>query len=286
MQNYIVSLSSIPPRFPELARSLDSLLAQSVPPERVILYLSQNYARFPDWDGQLPEVPKGVEIRIVDEDYGPATKLLPALREFAGQDIDILFCDDDQIYQPYLAEDLLKGRADHPDACIAASGMQDYPPLDPNQRRVFSHRPRMKHLWKKTNIRFLLHLFGLYLLGKVTGKTYPEPLRRKVLRAGYADGFEGWMGVLVRPGFFSEEVFDIPDFARPVDDVWLSGQATRMGHPPWVVGGLFERPLMPLSTENHDNETALHRSVFAGVHRSQSNIDTARYFQKTFGIWG
>lgn len=282
---YIVSLSSIPPRFSGLSLTLESLLAQTVRPERVILYLNRQYTRFPDWDGTLPDVPEGVEIRMVDQDYGPATKILPALREFAGQDVEILFCDDDQIYQPYLAEAYLKARAKHPDACIGASGMQDYAPLNEGETRQFDYRPRMKRLWKKANVAFLLHLFGLYLLSKVTGKHYEDPVRRNVLRPGHADGFEGWMGVMVRPEFFPEEVFDIPDFARPVDDVWLSGHATRLGHAPWIIGGPLQPVLMPDTTDAHNNETALYRSEFGGVRRDQSNIDTVRHFQKTYGIW-
>lgn len=282
---YIATLSSIPPRFSGLSNTLNSLLNQTVPPERVILYLSRHYTRFPDWDGTLPNVPEGVEIRLVEEDYGPATKLLPALREFAGQDVEILFCDDDQSYQPYLAEELLKGRAQHPEACIAASGMMDYAPYEEGGKRDFTHHPRILHLWKKTNVLFMTRLLLRDLLEKLTGKAYPEPLHRRVLRAGYSDGFEGWMGVLVRPEFFPPEVFDIPDFARPVDDVWLSGHATRLGHPPWIIGGLFQRMMMPNSTEDHSNQTALYRSEFGGSNRDQSNIETVRYFQKTYGIW-
>ena len=285
MSRYIVSLSSIPPRFSGLPRTLESLLGQTVPPERVVLYLSRNYTRFPDWDGTLPDVPEGVEIRMVDEDHGPATKLLPALKEFAGEDLDILFCDDDQVYQPYLAAALLEGRRQHPEASIGASGMTDFAPLNEGEKRQFEHRPRLLRFWKVTNVGFRLQLLGQDLLTWITGKTYPEPLRHQVMRAGYADGFEGWAGVLVRPEFFPPEVFDIPDFARPVDDVWLSGHATRMGHPPWIVGSLFEPTLMSLPTDDHHNETALHRAIFAGAHRRKSNSDTARYFQETYGIW-
>lgn len=285
MRRYIVTLSSIPPRFPGLKGTLESLLNQTVKPEKVIVYLSKSYNRFPDWDGTPPDVPDGVEIRYVPQDLGPATKILPALRDFAGQDIEILFCDDDQHYQPHLAEMMLKARELRPDDSIGASGMQDYDPPEGTRKRKFRHRPRLVRLRKETNLRYLLHIFGLYLLGRITGKTYNDPPRRIVVRAGYADGFEGYMGVMVRPDFFSEEVYDIPEFARPVDDVWLSGHATRMGHPPWIIGGLFEPVLMPHSTEDHDNGTALYRSEFGGVNRDQSNIEVVRYFQKTYGLW-
>lgn len=286
MSRYIVSLSSIPPRFPGLPRTLQSLVNQTVPPEQVILYLSSHYTRFPDWDGTLPDVPEGVDIRVVEDDFGPATKLLPALRDFAGEDLDILFCDDDQIYQPYLAEALLQGRLDHPEACIGASGMLDYLPPDGKAQRSYAQTPRLIPFPKYRNLWFLTRLLATLTLQALTRRPWPEPLRKRVLRAGWADGFEGWMGVLVRPEFFPDEVFDIPDFARPVDDVWLSGHATRLGHPPWIVGGLFQPTLMPISTDDHDNHTALYQSEFGGVHRDQSNRDTVRHFQDTYGIWG
>ncbi len=285
MSRYIISLTSIPPRFSGLQRTLESLLNQTVRPERVILYLSRHYIRYPDWDGQLPEVPEGVEIRLVDENWGPATKLLPALKEFAGEDLEILFCDDDQIYRPNMAARFLAARAKHPQSCIGSSGMVDYPAPDTAAKRRFEQHPRMKHLWKHLNPAFLLKLLRLEVGRQITGQDYIDPVRRSVWRAGYADGFEGFSGVLVRPEFFPDDVFDIPDFARPVDDVWLSGHATRMGHAPWIVGGLFYPMLMPDPTEDHENETALYRSEFGGVARDESNIKTARYFQKKFGIW-
>ncbi|MEM8632378.1 MAG: hypothetical protein AAGF74_14170 [Pseudomonadota bacterium] len=52
-------------------------------------------------------------------DAGPATKLLPALRQrVAGP---ILYCDDDAIYGPGWASGFLAARQAHPGAAIAAS---------------------------------------------------------------------------------------------------------------------------------------------------------------------
>lgn len=285
MGDYVITLSSIPPRFADIGRTLESLLAQTVRPARVILYLSRYYSRFPDWDGALPEVPEGVEIRIVDEDFGPATKLLPALREFAGQDIDILFCDDDQIYRPCIAERLLKARQTHPTDCIGISPMDDFPPPKGETRRKAVRRPKILRLWRVTHVPFHIHDQWRRVKALITGRPYEEPARRLMMRSGYADAFEGWMGVLVRPEFFPEEVFDIPDFAWPVDDVWLSGQAARMGHPAWIIGGLGEPILMPEFQEAHLNETALHNQVFDGAGRDDSNLAAVRYFQETYGLW-
>ncbi len=283
-RSYIITLTSVPPRFGQLESTLRSLLAQSVPPERVILYLNRRYRRFPDWDGTPPEVPEGVEIRWVGEDWGPATKLLPALRDFAGQDIDILYCDDDQAYRPWLAERMLKARARRPGDAIAVSGMWDFAPPGGGRRR-FDKRPRRLFLWKITNVGFHLRTLLRRVSCRLTGRDYVEPDRRRVLRAGYADGAEGWMGVLVRPEFFPKEVFEIPDFAWPVDDVWLSGQMARKGHGVWIIGGLREPYLAPVEKPAHSDEEALFRSEFGGKTRRQLNNEAARYFQDRYGIW-
>jgi glycosyltransferase involved in cell wall biosynthesis len=285
MGDYVITLSSIPPRFSGLDSTLKSLLAQTVKPARVILYLNRHYRRFPDWDGRLPDVPEGVEIRLVDEDFGPATKVLPALREFAGQDMDILFCDDDQIYRPRIAERLLKARAKRPNDCIAINPMADFLPPEGETRRKGFRRPKVLRLWKITHVPFHLRRHWRRLVSWITGRPYADPPRRLIMRAGYADAFEGWTGVLVRPEFFPEEVFDIPDFAWPVDDVWLSGHAARMGHPAWIIGGPGEPFLMPEHKDAHLSETALHNQVFAGSARDESNNTAVRYFQETYGIW-
>ncbi|MEP2530818.1 glycosyltransferase family A protein [Shimia sp.] len=283
-QHYIISLSSIPPRFHQLESTLQSLLAQTVPARNIILYLNRSYRRFPDWDGQPPNVPDGVEIRWVEEDYGPATKVLPAVKEFSGQDIDILFCDDDQEYRPNLAERLLAARLRRPNDALAVSGMQDYDAL-PGTKRQFDRNPRRLYLWKATNVAYRIGTVWNDLASKMFGRPRKELARRLILRPGYADGFEGWMGVMVRPEFFPPEVFDIPEFAWPVDDVWLSGHLMRQGHGAWIVGGFFEPILQPIMKAAHGDNQALFKSEFDGKDRHVLNAEAARYFQDTYGIW-
>jgi len=89
----IVALTSIPPRFPDLAGRLKRILAQA--PERVCLTLPRTYRRFPDWSGQIPALPSGVDI-LRAADCGPATKFLAVFRRYAHA--DVLIADDDCDY--------------------------------------------------------------------------------------------------------------------------------------------------------------------------------------------
>ncbi|MGR3635083.1 MAG: glycosyltransferase family A protein [Shimia sp.] len=280
---YIISLSSIPPRFADLGDTLESLLAQTVPAERVILYLSRSYRRFPEWDGALPEVPHGVEIRLVDEDFGPATKVLPAVREFTGQDLEILFCDDDQVYRPHLAEHLLRERGRRPNDVICVSGMETYPALEGARRNL--RLPRRRFLWRTTNPRWQARRLWWRIKARFGGAAYVQPPARVTLRTGYADGFEGYMGVMLRPEFLPSEVFDISEVAWSVDDVWLSGHVTRQGHGIWVTGGIIDRMLTPIRKPSHLDETALNQTAIGGLGRDAANLETVRYFQRTYGIW-
>ncbi len=282
-QPYIISLSSIPPRFDQLGSTLESLLAQTVPAQQVVLYLAKEYRRFPDWDGRLPEVPVGVDVRVVEEDFGPATKVLPAVREFAGQGVELLFCDDDQIYRPHLAECLLRERALRPDDAVCVSGMTRYSGLEGQRRN--ERKPRRRFLWRTTNPRWQARRFWRRLQSRFGGADYVQPPARVTLRKGYADGFEGYMGVMLKPEFFPEEVFDITDFAWAVDDVWLSGHVTRNGHGIWVAGGLMDPMITPVRKPSHLDDTALNQTAIGGVKRDDANLETVRYFQRTYGIW-
>ena len=44
----IISLSSIPPRFPKIGETLGCLLNQTVKADRILLHIPQSYRRFPD----------------------------------------------------------------------------------------------------------------------------------------------------------------------------------------------------------------------------------------------
>lgn len=97
----VVSLTSYPARYRFLLPTLQSLLTQSVKPDRVILYLEdKDEAQLPP---QIEEMKgRGLEIRT-GKNLKSFGKLIPALREY-GQAF-IATADDDVYYPPeWLAE--------------------------------------------------------------------------------------------------------------------------------------------------------------------------------------
>ena len=271
---FVISLSAVPPRFGKFGVTLDTLLRQTAPIDKILLYIPHSYKRFPDWDGTLPEVPEGVEIRRC-ADYGPATKVLGAVKEFQGQDVDILFGDDDWYYRRDWAAKFLAAKKRHPSCAIAMRGMEAATVSDASTTRAL--QPRAQRRWRITDMEFQL----LYLLRQLRhGKDVLEPGRRVFRRSGYVDIFEGCCGVMVRPEMFDEVAFDIPEVAFSVDDMWLSGMLARKNVPIWLRANTRE----PEQTEA-ELEAPLVRSVVGGMNREQANRATVKYLRETYGIW-
>jgi hypothetical protein len=272
----VITLSSVPPRFGRIGGTLASLAAQRA--EAVRLYIPRAYRRFPEWDGRLPEVPPGVEVVRCEEDWGPATKLLGALAEFSGQDLPLLLCDDDQHYPEGWAARFAGLAAAHPGAALAMLGMQAQDIAPAGGARAL--QPRARRRWRLTDLDFQLRYLWQDLRHWRRRRALPAPGRKVVARSGYADIFEGRGGVLVRPGMFGPEVFDVPAEAWTVDDVWLSANLARRGVPIWVEGGHRD----PTDTEAEALDP-LCRSTVGGLERAEANRRAVEYLRARWGVW-
>ncbi len=108
-----VSLTSIPPRQKHLPSIIESLLKNSVLPEKIIINICKTYDRYPNqiFDLSLLEKYKNnklIKINLVDNDDGPITKIFGYLDELLKlEDLDnkyILTADDDLLYKPNFIE--------------------------------------------------------------------------------------------------------------------------------------------------------------------------------------
>lgn len=103
-----VSLTTIPPRIANIQRCLDSLVRQTVRPEKIFLCVPERYRRY-EAVAQIPEALSryGDQLQIVRcaEDYGPGTKLMGAqglVRRDSGA--LLVLVDDDVTYHDYMLE--------------------------------------------------------------------------------------------------------------------------------------------------------------------------------------
>lgn len=275
----VISLTTIPSRMPHIGPTLQSLLNQRTAFDEINLYIPKHYRRFPDYDGSLPDVPEGISLRQVDEDFGPASKVLHAVRDYADQACEILFCDDDRLYPPDWTESFLQARHHKPTAAIAnmAFELTDWIIQDEftrlNQPRALSRNAK---LHTRHHIDTLLWRLGLL---KKPGNEPPH--RRYIYKAGYRDFFQGYGGVMIRPEFFPKEVFDIPDIFWAVDDIWLSGMLAVAGIPIWVPANVRAGS----DRTSADASDPLHAAIIDNANRQEADRACVEFFRETYGIW-
>lgn len=199
----VICLTTTPSRLPRLGSTLKSLLAQQATPARIRIHVPDFSKReqcayeIPPWLAAL----RSVEI-VRCPDFGPATKLIPALSAF-DPDQPLIVVDDDMIYPPTLVADLLSHAELHRNVAIGASGWEVPDDL--------TDRP---NTWKN-------HLL----------KLPPAPVRCTTInRPWRVDILQGYSGYLVRARFFDlTRIIDYsqaPPNAFFVDDVWFGAHCT------------------------------------------------------------
>lgn len=193
----VVSLTSWPGRIDVVSKTIDSLLQQSVTPERIVLWLARE--QFPGGDDELPDElsmlrSECFEIRWCD-DLRSYKKLIPSLGEFEG--CVLVTADDDIVYD----KDWLFG--------LLVSYMSD---------------PKSIHCYRAHRIDFD---------ERWVCRPYNE-WKRDVLggRASYFNFFTGCGGVLYPVGSLYHHVDRVSVFQElcPTgDDIWFWGMAVLNG---------------------------------------------------------
>ena len=142
----IVSLTTTPKRFHyELPIAVHSLLTQTILPKEIRIYLSPkaNVINQGNLTLEFLKIYVGnidrsrvigklfdqlVQLRMEEEDYGPATKYIPVIKEFHSlstntlQSQRIVICDDDHYYHPYAISTLMKYSDQYENSIIGFRG--------------------------------------------------------------------------------------------------------------------------------------------------------------------
>lgn len=265
----VITLSTIPPRFPHLEETLSSLAKQENV-DKIIVYIPKTYKRFKNYTLDAIKLPQGIEIHRADTDYGPATKVLPAIAEFSGTSTQILFCDDDLIYPSDWAKNLFEIQSKRPLEAVATIGRI----RATHTRKIVKNEPRAVELTHEQDISYRVAWWASKLLGLA------PPLWRPIKKAGYIDILFGVGGAVVRPDFFDAEAFDIPEIAWPVDDIWLSAQLAKRKIPIFAPKRL---PCPPAAA--HSTTNSLLRAEFEGMGRQELNSEAINWCQKQYNIW-
>jgi hypothetical protein len=266
----IITLTSIPPRMKYLPQFFTNLARQKLKPDAVELYVADRYRRFPGEVPSLPSLPSWVSVTYLDDDLGPATKVLPAARKWRGKQVDLLFCDDDRLYDPGWTTRFAAARRQSGDALCEQGRQLPYFGL----RACQSDRP------ERPQPRDYEPGLGERLVQRL-GLSYFFPRRPNYLASGFFDAFEGLGGVMIRPDWFDNSAYDIPPVLWTVDDIWLSGQVIRAGRDIRSTDGARRCPTLWLS----HSAAPLYKHVEEDANRAEANRRCIIWFQDTYGIW-
>jgi hypothetical protein len=268
----IISLTTIPPRFEAVGATLKSLASQTGKIDEIHLYVPKRYRRFPDYQGELPDVPAGVIIVRSEDDLGPASKVLFAARALRGRDAQILFCDDDRFYRSDWAETLFDAQSERPNECVALFGK--------DLKFDFKRHLQPRAIRDKHKLDYISRRCTHFFASLLTKTKSPPPGRVVVSHEGYADVLLGYCGAVVRPEFFDDPAFSIPDILWTVDDFWLSGILAAKGIGIWLPSGVEQ----PRWTEAAGLEALLDATI-DGAGRREANLRCIAYMQEHFGVW-
>src|SRR5262245_22795352 len=120
--NVIVTLTTLPSRVDRIGPTIKSLLNQTIGPAAIRLNVP-TASRREQRPYEIPAWLRGLKsVTICQcEDFGPATKVIPALLA-SPPDQCLLVVDDDRIYHRHLVEQMTRHAEARPDAAIAGSG--------------------------------------------------------------------------------------------------------------------------------------------------------------------
>jgi hypothetical protein len=201
----IVSLSTLPDRIDNLEPTLRCLLEQTRPPNEIVIAVPQFSSRQQKQyvvPGYLEKIPR-VRILRCQQDWGPATKLIPIIQEelAAGRgETLVMVIDDDRIYPRNAVETYLHYHTQVPYAALCFRGA-----LIPHS---------LVWVWPK--------------MIRANQIREPKPVAVMTGTASY----------LVQPQFFDSALWDYtgaPKSAFYMDDIWISGYLDRAGVKKYVV---------------------------------------------------
>ena len=273
----VVSLSSIPPRFKNLGETLKCLLNQDYRADEIQVYIPRSFRRFPQHSFSIPEVPPGVNLKVVDEDLGPATKVLYCAKAHWGTRTRIIYCDDDRLPDRNWLNSFISVSEKFPDNAIVSTGwhLTRYG-ITISKKRL----PRAEKLRVIENYEYIGRRINQKIKEVIFRRRFQKPSRINCKHSGYIDIAAGYGGVSIKPEFFYKDAFEIPPIVWTVDDVWLSGFLEIHGIGIWQDNSIR----VPVNLSDV-GIAGLGGSVIDGFGRHSANKYGIKYFQDNHSIW-
>jgi hypothetical protein len=242
----VVTLTTVPPRFRYLPRTLDSIRAQSRKPDRIVLNVPGDYLRFGPCrlEDLAAAAGSGVEINLVPRDFGPATKLVGATFKDDLQPDDLLISiDDDRHYDAKLISRHLEANLADANSVKTEAGWEI------EELSSFGYRKTL------------------------------SPRGVEFERDGYIDCLGGCCGVSLFKRHLDEDAREVPREALFVDDIFFSAYFAKKGVPIRVLkDGIdqlrtYAEVVAPLYWGKEQER------------RRKLNQEAIGYFRDCWGVW-
>ena len=251
----IVSLTTIPPRFQYLYLTIQSILNQTIKPDKIIIHIPKIYNNFSYKNENLPQISSDKVIYNREtKDYGPATKLLglynSELYNIMSNDDIIIVIDDDRIYNNKLIENFLKFSKNNITKVLTVAGWD---------------------IETLTNNKY-----------KTNNKKQPRGIEYS--KAGYIDILGGCCGFLLTKKncpFNYKEIFEINsnDEKYYVDDVFISGFLTLNNIDIYII------PNAIFNDESRHINNNIYPLLTNPSDRLKKNTKCIEYFINKYNIW-
>lgn len=109
--NIYVSLTTIPSRFNNVYKTIDSIVSQTYQVTKIFLNIPPSYIRFPgqsisdeDIKNLSDKYPDILSINRIEKDYGPGSKIMGIPTSVNEEDAFVILIDDDVSYSKYIVE--------------------------------------------------------------------------------------------------------------------------------------------------------------------------------------
>ena len=249
----IAAVTTVPSRLPHLHHAVQSICEQSLRADAVVVAVPRTSASGRTEDDYAATLPPKLEalrrggcpiIVVRGDDFGPATKLIPALQFARHADDCVVTFDDDNWYSPELLASLVAYEAVHPNAVLAHSGYRvlGAPYRHPHFEYIRGSTLRAAAVPTPITVHIAAGFLGVLYKRRFFGgadATVPTPLR--AYDAGVRDVSDDAARAtarLVHGLLAPTEARDDAEFypeGRFVDDDYISGVLSRRGVTRFVV---------------------------------------------------
>lgn len=234
----VISCTTVPGRIETSKYTIASILNQTVRVDEIrfnIPYRSLKGKEYviPTWMTALSQHLPLFKIKRCNRDWGPATKIIPAILDSTPSVDSIIYLDDDMIYNKDIIETLISFSNKYPNYAICNQG------------------------WDVERWNGKSSLLGRTLHHTLKYIPYVDPYYHV-----FTDVMQGFSGCLIKPKFFNKkklvQIDKYPKEVIYVDDVYLSGL-------------LNNQNVKRISTEIPSALPFLHEFIYGFLLRSASN---------------